>query len=47
MYQQGGSGAGVKSRIIEGTSDFGMLARGVKDEEKRKKIGDMKEFVLG
>lgn len=41
----GGSGAGVKS-IIEGTSDFGMLARGVKDEEKEK-IGDMKEFVLG
>lgn len=41
----GGSGAGVKS-VIEGTSDFGMLARGVKDEEKEK-IGDMKEFVLG
>ncbi|WP_406242305.1 phosphate ABC transporter substrate-binding protein [Tissierella carlieri] len=41
----GGSGAGVKS-VIEGTSDFGMLARGVKDEEKEK-IGDIKEFVLG
>ncbi|WP_313757392.1 phosphate ABC transporter substrate-binding protein [Tissierella sp.] len=41
----GGSGAGVKS-VIEGTSDFGMLARGVKDEEKDK-VGDMKEFVLG
>lgn len=41
----GGSGAGVKS-VIEGTSDFGMLARKVKDEEKEK-IGDIKEFVLG
>ncbi len=41
----GGSGAGAKA-VIEGTSDFGMLARGVKEEEKEK-IGDMKEFVLG
>lgn len=41
----GGSSAGVKS-VLEGTSDFGMLARGVKDEEKEK-IGDIKEFVLG
>ncbi|AFS78720.1 ABC transporter phosphate-binding protein PstS [Gottschalkia acidurici 9a] len=41
----GGSGAGAKS-IIEGTSDFGMLARSVKDEEKRK-IKDIKEFKLG
>ena len=41
----GGSGAGVKS-VIEDTSDFGMLAREVKSEEKEK-IGDMKEFVLG
>ena len=41
----GGSGAGAKS-VIEGTSDFGMLAREVKGEEKEK-IGDMKEFVLG
>lgn len=41
----GGSGAGVKS-VIEDTSDFGMLARGVKSEEKEK-VGDIKEFVLG
>lgn len=41
----GGSGAGAKS-VIEGTSDFGMLAREVKDEEKEK-IEDMKEFKLG
>ena len=41
----GGSGAGAKS-VIEGTSDFGMLARSVKDEEKEK-IKDMKEFKLG
>ncbi len=41
----GGSSAGAKA-VIEGTSDFGMLARGVKDEEKEK-IGDIKEFVLG
>ena len=41
----GGSGAGVKS-VLEDTSDFGMLAREVKDEEKEK-VGDIKEFVLG
>lgn len=41
----GGSGAGAKS-VIEDTSDFGMLAREVKSEEKEK-IGDMKEFILG
>lgn len=41
----GGSGAGVKS-VIEGTSDFGMLAREVKEEEKDK-IKDMKEIKLG
>ncbi|WMM23598.1 phosphate ABC transporter substrate-binding protein [Tissierella sp. MB52-C2] len=41
----GGSGAGAKS-VIEEISDFGMLAREVKSEEKEK-IGDMKEFVLG
>ncbi len=41
----GGSGAGVKS-VLEGTSDFGMLAREVKDEEKEK-IKDMQEFKLG
>lgn len=41
----GGSGAGAKA-VIEGTSDFGMLARGIKDDEKEK-IGDMKDFTLG
>ena len=41
----GGSGAGVKA-ALEGTSDFGMLARGIKDEEKEK-LGDMKDFTLG
>lgn len=41
----GGSGAGVKA-VLEGTSDFGMLARGIKDEEKEK-LGDMKAFTLG
>lgn len=41
----GGSGAGAKS-VIEEISDFGMLAREVKSEEKEK-IGDIKEFVLG
>lgn len=41
----GGSGAGVKS-VVEATSDFGMLAREVKEEE-RDKIGDIKEYKLG
>ena len=41
----GGSGAGAKS-VIEGTSDFGMLARGIKSEEKEK-VDNLKEFVLG
>lgn len=41
----GGSGAGVKA-VLEDTSDFGMLARGIKDEE-RQKIGDVKDFTLG
>lgn len=41
----GGSGAGVKA-VLDGTSDFGMLARGIKDEEKEK-IGNAKEFLLG
>ena len=41
----GGSGAGAKS-VIEGTSDFGMLARGIKSEEKEK-VENLKEFVLG
>lgn len=41
----GGSGAGVKA-VIEGTSDFGMLARDIKDEEVEK-IGDAKIYKLG
>ena len=41
----GGSGAGAKS-VIEDTTDFGMLAREIKDEEKEK-VGDMKDFVIG
>lgn len=41
----GGSGAGAKA-VIEGTSDFGMLAREIKDEEKEK-IGDMNAITLG
>ena len=41
----GGSGAGVKA-VLEGTSDFGMLAREIKDEEVEK-LGDMEAFTLG
>lgn len=41
----GGSGAGVKA-VLEDTTDFGMLAREIKDEEKQK-IGDAKDFKLG
>lgn len=41
----GGSGAGVKS-VLDGTSDFGMLARELKDEEKEK-LKDLKEYKLG
>ncbi len=41
----GGSGAGAKS-VIDGTSDFGMLAREVKDEEKEA-IDDYHEYKLG
>lgn len=41
----GGSSAGIKS-IMEGTSNFGMLAREVKDEEKEQ-VEDMKEYKLG
>lgn len=41
----GGSGAGVKA-VLEDTSDFGMLAREIKDEELEK-IGDAKVFKLG
>lgn len=40
----GGSGAGVKS-VIEGVSDFGMVARQVKDSEKAK-LPEYKEFVV-
>ncbi|MCI6152376.1 MAG: phosphate ABC transporter substrate-binding protein [Fusobacterium perfoetens] len=39
-----GSGAGVKS-VIEGVSDFGMVARQVKDSEKAK-FKNYKEFVV-
>ncbi|HHX63172.1 MAG TPA: phosphate ABC transporter substrate-binding protein [Epulopiscium sp.] len=41
----GGSGAGVKA-VLEGTSDFGMLAREIKDEEKEK-LGEMEAFTIG
>ncbi len=41
----GGSGAGVKS-IVDKTADFGMLARGVKDDEKSK-IEGLKEYKVG
>lgn len=41
----GGSSSGVKS-VIEGTSDFGMLAREVKDKEKEQ-IEDLQEFKIG
>ena len=41
----GGSGQGVKA-VIDGTANFGMLARGVKDEEKEK-IADYKEYQVG
>lgn len=41
----GGSGAGVKA-VLDGTADFGMLAREIKAEE-REKMGDANEFKLG
>ncbi|KNF07524.1 ABC transporter phosphate-binding protein PstS [Gottschalkia purinilytica] len=41
----GGSGAGIKA-VIDGTSDFGMVAREIKEEEK-KKIKDIKEVKIG
>lgn len=41
----GGSSSGIKA-VIEGTSDFGMVAREVKDEEKEK-IENYNEFKLG
>lgn len=41
----GGSGQGVKS-VIDGTSDFGMVSRSIKDTEKEK-LTELKEFKLG
>lgn len=41
----GGSGQGVKS-VIDKTSDFGMIARTVKDTEKEK-LPELKEFKVG
>jgi len=41
----GGSGQGVAT-LIDGTTSFGMVAREVKDEEK-KKIKDEKEYLVG
>ena len=41
----GGSGQGVKS-VIDKTSDFGMIARSVKDSEKEK-LTELKEFKIG
>lgn len=41
----GGSSAGVKA-VLEGTGDFGMLSREIKEEEKEK-LGDMEAFTLG
>ncbi len=41
----GGSGVGV-SAAIDGTADFGMLARDIKDEEKEKLGADYKDFIV-
>lgn len=41
----GGSGQGVKS-VIDKTSDFGMIARTVKDSEKEE-LPNLKEFTIG
>lgn len=41
----GGSGQGTKA-VIDGTTDFGMVARSVKDEEKEA-IADEKEYQVG
>ncbi len=41
----GGSGQGVKS-VIDKTSDFGMIARSIKDPEKEK-LTELKEFKVG
>lgn len=40
----GGSGVGVNS-VVDGTADFGMVARTVKDEEKAK-LDNYQEFVM-
>ncbi|MBQ6391394.1 MAG: phosphate ABC transporter substrate-binding protein [Eggerthellaceae bacterium] len=41
----GGSGVGV-SAAVDGTADFGMLARDIKDEEKQKLGADYQEFIV-
>ena len=41
----GGSGVGV-SAAVDGTADFGMLARDIKDEEVEKLGADYKDFVV-
>lgn len=41
----GGSGVGVNS-ALEGTCDFGMVARKVKDEEKSRMSDQYKEYVM-
>ena len=41
----GGSGVGV-SAAVDGTADFGMLARDIKDEEKEKLGADYAEFIV-
>jgi len=41
----GGSGQGVKS-VIDKTSDFGMIARSIKDSEKEQ-LTQLKEFKIG
>ncbi len=46
FVSSGGSGAGVKE-AIEGTSDFGMLAREIKEEEIENLGEDMQAFTLG
>lgn len=45
FVSSGGSGAGVKA-VLDGVSNFGMLARDVKDSEKEK-IKDFKSYTLG
>ena len=41
----GGSGVGV-SAAVDGTADFGMLARDIKDEEVQKLGADYKDFIV-